>query len=96
MENFYESVYRDTSAACAAGRGVGEKHKEALSILQEEQKVHCVGGGKAKMLLKLTTARTASCQIAHVQHALLLTPPASKTTHSVAVAVCADQVVARL
>ena len=39
MENFYESVYRETSAACAAGRGVGEKLKEALSILQEEQKV---------------------------------------------------------
>ena len=39
MENFYESVYRETSDACAAGRGVGEKLKEVLSNLQEQQKV---------------------------------------------------------
>jgi hypothetical protein len=38
MENFYESVYRERSDACAAGRGVGEKLKEALSILQGDQK----------------------------------------------------------
>jgi hypothetical protein len=39
VENFYKSVSREMLAACAAGRGVGEKLKEADSILQEVQKV---------------------------------------------------------